>query len=291
MSNFMSNADLLFDKKNTQENKEELEKFANLDNELAALFKSKKEKIKNIMNKGKDNCNKLIREEKKNLDNNLKNANNDIEKAKNSLLEKIEEILDLTRKEQENELKLLAYELNALIEKKESNLFSNNDISDKAINVENKKLMPGNIYLGTSSIFGGGLGLGIASILPNASLIGGSGLGACFLSVPFAGFVAGIAATTLISISLYNYFKKSDRYKEIIESMQAKIIEYWENLNSTFDNDFKYYEDSVMNDFNVKREIKEKNIDTIDENKWKEMKNEYLNLKTNIKNIINYNNN
>ena len=283
MSDFISNADLLFKKKIAQKDNEELENFSKLYNKLASLFKTKKEKIKKILNEGKDNCMKLIRKEKENLKDNLKKADNDLEKAKNKLLEKIKNILDTTKKEQENEIKLLSNELNTLYETKKSDLFSKNTISDENINVENKNFMPGFAYMGISSILSGGAGCIGATIIDEIILT------ASFL--PIIGLVATTAVCLLSSISVYNYLKKEDRYKEILESMQSKIIDYFDKLNSTFDNDFKYYEDSIMNDYNVKREIRGKKLDTIDEHKWKQYQNEFSNLKANIINIINYNNN
>ena len=277
MLDFMSNADLLFKKKLNRENKEELERLSILEDKLKSIFNEEKIKIKDIIEKGRELCINLVDEEIKNSNENLKNVGNDIEKAKKNLIEKIKNIVESNGKEIEKEKNILFNKLMNITKEFDNNVVNKNIRSmSNDINVETKTLMLGKVSMGVLSSVGA-----ISGIYTG---IGIEALG--FVGYSLAGFFFMTAAVPITAVIFYNYFKKSDRYKESLKSLKMNVHDSFGTFISSFEDDFKCNENTIINDLKIKQEILKKNLKLINEDKWEEKNSEYSNLKSNIQNAI-----
>ena len=88
----------------------------------------------------------------------------------------------------------------------------------------------------------------------------------------------------------YNYFHQTERYKESLKTLKASISDYFYDYLSRFEENFKEIEVDINKSKEGLLEIKNKNLDNVDENKWKKRKEEYSELRTDIINVIEFNN-
>ena len=98
------------------------------------------------------------------------------------------------------------------------------------------------------------------------------------------GFGAGIVLS--VGTMIYHYMNKSQRYVKGLEQTKIDIQKKFEELKEMFLNDYTGYQKSFRKDLNFRLEIMKANINTVDENKWNNIKNNYQLQKKNIEEKI-----
>ena len=208
----------------------------------------------------------------------------------------MDEITNKIIEEEQNTLIFLAKETNNITEQEANDFISLNEISKINVDNEDKKIMPGKTAAGIA----GALGLAVStplSVLVDVSLVnyfGGISFGTTAYAVTslasslsFVGLAIGIP---LLAIYGYNYFHQTERYKETLLSLKKSISDYFYDYLSRFEENFKNKELDMNKLKQGMLEIKKLNLKNVDKNKWIKRKNEYLELKTDIINAIEYNN-
>ena len=74
-----------------------------------------------------------------------------------------------------------------------------------------------------------------------------------------------------------------------MEKVKDQIEDKFRDELSKFEDDINMNHDSLINKLSTQVELRKKNINKIDMNKWKDLKNIYAKLKLNVQNIINNN--
>ena len=102
----------------------------------------------------------------------------------------------------------------------------------------------------------------------------------------------GVGVAITIGTFLKHWFSKSKRYKNGIEAIKENLKKKLEDYQKTLETDFTDINDSLKNELEIKVEILKKQIDTVDELKWQEIKDKYQNQKKIInekikKNLLN----
>ena len=294
IADFLKYSDLLFSKKIDQENKEEIEILQSKFSKLQELYNNKKDMIKEKINQGREDCVQIIKDEIKRCDD--KKIEN-VTESRNNLQKKLDEITNKIIEEEQNTLIFLAKETNNITEQEANDFISLNEISKINVDNEDKKIMPGKTAAGIA----GALGLAVSaplSVLADVSVVeffGGTvyaGTTAFTVtslasSLSFVGLAIGIP---LLAIYGYNYFHQTERYKETLLSLKKSISDYFFDYLSRFEENFKNKELDMNKLKQGMLEIKKLNLKNVDKNKWIKRKNEYLELKTDIINAIEYNN-
>ena len=293
IADFLSYPDLLFSKKIHQENKKENINLQSQFSQLQSIFITKKNKIKEMINSGREQSIQLIKSEIKNCD---EQKINDVDEAKKNLSKKFDDITQEIIKEEQNTKIFLSNEINKIKIQSLKNLFSKSENSNININTKDNTIMPDISFIGMTGIIGLGVGMKL-SVALDAALVtayGGVEIGTTAYAVAsiasslgLMGLAIGIPILGYIG---YNYFHKSDRYKETLETLKSKITDYFYDYNSRFEEDFKVIEADINKQKDQMLEIQNKELKNIDEDKWKKMKNEYLEIKTDIINAIDNNN-
>ena len=326
---FFSYTDMLFqkdlNKQNEQEKLERKEKFKFL-NEIVIpttkdIFNQKEKNLKNIIELGRLRAEKEIEKEIEQIDEKLKEVNNDLDKASQNLQIKINNIIEGIRMDQKKELENLREEIEKLLEKKLNNLEIKKSISSSQIDTNKGISIKMIISLFTSTISGlavrsglvtiansmtaaaAGAAAGAAGAAAGAAGAAGAAAGGAASSGMTLGSIAGpwgIAIGFGVGISiclgsfLYYYLSKSNRYKTGLEAFKIEIIKCFNESEKNCLNDFNIYKDSFFKEVGIKTELLRKNIDSVDEKKWEDIKKNYqiqkkiilekincLNLKTN----------
>ena len=294
IADFLKYSDLLFSKKIDQENKEEIEILQSKFSQLQELFNNKKDMIKERINQGRENCIQILNDEiKKCDDKKIKNIN----ESKNDLRKNLDGITDQIIEEERNVSTFLANEMYKITMQETNDFISSNEISKINVEDEDNKLMPGKMASGIAGVVGLGVGVPL-SIFAESSLVG------FFGGTVYTGTTAFVATSLASSLSFvgigigipllayygYNYFHQTERYKESLQSLKKSIHEYFYDYQSRFEENFKGQELEMIKLKEGMLEIKKIDLKKVDKNKWAKRKNEYLQLKTDIINAIEYNN-
>lgn len=293
IADFLSYSDVLFSKKINQENKEKVERLQSQYSQLQSLFNTQKQKIIEMIQSGRDQCVQLIKDEIKNCD---EKKIKSISEAKKNLEKKLNDISQEITKEDQNVKKLLLNKMKELKIQSLNNLISKDENTNINIDSNDNSIIPNIKVLGFSSVVSSGIAMKL-SVLLDAGLVsfyGGVKIGTTAYAITslassfaFCGLSIGIPLLGYIG---YNYFYREERYKETLKSIRSKIIEYFYNYISRVEEEFKVLEEDIHKQKDGLLEIEKKNLKNIDENKWKKRKDEYLELKTDIINAIEYNN-
>ena len=88
----------------------------------------------------------------------------------------------------------------------------------------------------------------------------------------------GVGVGLIISVVsfLIHYFSKAKRYVKGLEQTKIDIKKKFDEIKEMFMNDFSAFQSSFSNEMKIKVEIMRKQINTVDENKWKTIKEKYL---------------
>lgn len=305
ISEFISVTDLLFEKKINYQNEEDLKAYNFFQNniipKISDLFYRQNWKIKEILKSGKISCLKLIEDEINNAKSRLKDAGNDIKNATEILEMKIKKITKEVFQKKEDEINNLKVELKKLIENSIEEFDSkNNEVMNLEYSENNS--IKGKVILGifTSSISGLGASVGIMSLASGGytaalTTVGGTIVkaatgsslamffGECALASVGVGLGIGIAIT-VGGFFLYKYLTKQKKYRESLEKVKSQIDDKYDENIKKIEEDLIKMKDTMINKMNIQIEIRKKNININDMNKWKELKEFYSNLKSNINN-------
>jgi len=313
MAEFISQTDLLFEKKINDQNEENLKQLNyiqdNVIPRLNSFFCQVKNEIKEIIENGKFRCLDLINNEINNAKEKLKEADNKIESATEILEEKIGKIIKEMNEKKENKLNNLNSQIQNIINET-INKFQEIDKND--IKIENTSSLKNTIIAGVfTSIFTNLISLcgvnyivastyistlipyGVSSATITSTYTGiGTILGSAAGGISATGIGIGIGvgiAVGMGAVFLYKYLTKYKEYKATLEKVKDQIEDKFRDELSKFEDDINMNHDSLINKLSTQVELRKKNINTIDMNKWKDLKNIYAKLKLNVQNIINNN--
>ena len=99
------------------------------------------------------------------------------------------------------------------------------------------------------------------------------------------GIGVGIAISVVTMLSYY--FSKSKRYKSGLEQTKKDIGKKFEELKNNFNNDFLTFEHTVKKQLKLKLETQRADVNSINEDKWKTIKENYQIKKSSIEKKIN----
>ena len=221
-----------------------------------------------------------------------------MDKASQLLQQKITEIVERVRGEQKLEIENLMKKIEELLEKKlEKNIDLDSSTSTSKINTNTgltKKMIisifssvvsgiavrAGLIFIGEAALTGATAGVlgGVAT----SSTIGGALMGPVGIAIGF-----GVGLTISVGTALIHYFSKTKRYKKGVEQFKTEIINKFDDSERNTLDDFRTYKDEFFKEINIKLELLEANLESIDEEKWESIKNNYKIKKGNIMEKIN----
>ena len=292
LNQFLANADELFNKKREKENEQQIK-----DNkekcdlikqkiipETKKIFSNKEKVILDIYTLGKYKCLEIIDDEIKNIDDRLKENNKDIEKTSKKLEGKIKEKIEEINKNQEEEIKSIIEKIENLLKDLLNKYFENKELSKTSVNNNRELTIVLSLFNSAFSEIAIRTGLVLIgfTIGGAAASVGVTGAAGTFLGP--LGLLLGI--TISITALIIHLFSKTKRYKTSLEELKTRITNKFNELESNFKSDFKIFQESVINELNVKLEIITKNINKIDEIKWEQIKENYLIQKKKIEKII-----
>ena len=282
LTSFFKCTDILFRKelkKNT-----ELKK-VNKSKELDILIKDTKEKIKKSFEKTKDKikdflANKkneiknLINSEIKNISEKLRKANNDIDIAKEALQNEINKIIEEIKNEINNLISKLIKEIIEDIQGIDSLFMQENNNNIQISNIETYNGFANNVFASffTSTM----LSLGGVSITEALT----AGLGAAASGIfggPLCIIIAlGVGLGAGLTTFLIKYFRKEKRYKDGLEDYLEKIKEKLKNFEDDSLDALRLIEEDFDNKLKVVIELMKKDIDNLDKENWKDIKEKYI---------------
>ena len=286
---FFSYTDQLFQKELKEE--DELEKSQIRQNykkikeetepKINKLFDESNQKLNNIFDQGKEKSINEIEEEICNIEERLKEVNKNIEKASTKIQKKIEEIISKVGDSQKKELNSLLNKIQKLIaikfneEKTPKNeasteIDTNIGLGAKMVSSFISSILSGFfvrtglIYIGESILATSITSSSISTIIAGGLVTGfGTGIG------------VGVGLVIPIITFLYNYFSKERRYKEGLEKYKKDIEKIFEESKQNCLNDFNLYRSYISNNIYIKIQIMVKKINTVDDKKWEEIKQNY----------------
>ena len=296
---FFDNADELFNKKIKTEEEETIEGNKEKCNfiknkiipETEKLFIEKEKKINSIIIIGKDKCMDIFDDELKYLDERIKDSNNDIEKASEKLQEKIKQVIEEVNNCQQKEINSIFEEIEKLLNDIINKHYEKKYLEDYEIHINKKKTLEivKNLFnaaffklstisglknFGKEVIRGGLQALGFYTFL-------GSTFGPIGSVIGF-----GIGSIICFGVIIRNIFSHSKRYKTNIELCKIDLKQKFDQMQDSLSSDFSFYRDSIISELNIKIEILGKNIDSINKEKWEELRKNYNTQKNNIKKKI-----
>ena len=291
INSFFSHADQLFGKEIEKEGEKEKEentaKFIFILNIIIPktneLFNEKSKKMKKSFELTKYRCLDIFKDELDNIDDRLKSVNNDVQKAAQLLEEKINKELNVMHNDQENETKSLLREIEDLLKDSINKFYQNKNLSNSSVDT-NKGLTFKMVFsLFTSTISGiavrSGLVLVAESIISGASAAAGATFSSSLAMALLGplGAIIGFGVGFAISLTTFivHWASKTKRYKTGIEEYMKNLTKKLEDYCGVFESDFNDFKDAIIKDLNIRVEILKKQINTIDEKKWNEIKEKY----------------
>ena len=130
----------------------------------------------------------------------------------------------------------------------------------------------GLVLVGESLLAGTAAATGIATTtIAGSTTVGGALMGP-------VGIIIGVGVGLAISVVsfLIHYFSKTKRYVKGLEQTKIDIKKKFDEIKEMFVNDFSAFQTSLSNELKIKVEIMRKQINTVNENKWKAIKENYL---------------
>ena len=299
---FFTYTDQLFEREISKENEHDkkvrIENYNLLQNEIIPkiqnLFENKKKIIADIYDLGLYRCKHIIDDEIKNADIIIKNANNDLELVAKNLEAKIDKtILEINSNKSaewdkmENEIKNI-YDMAFKKYCSQKGIDSTKIDINKGITfkmfasiigstISGIAVRSGLVMVGESLISGAAT----AAAITNSTAIGTALIGPTGMAIGF-----GVGIVLSIGTLLVHYLSKSKRYVNGLEQTKIDIEKKLSELKETFLNDFSAYQSSFNKDLNLRLQIMKAKIDTVDQDKWEQIKNNYHLQKKNIEEKI-----
>ena len=130
----------------------------------------------------------------------------------------------------------------------------------------------GLVLVGESLLAGTAAATGITS----TTIVGSTTVGGLLMGP--VGIAIGVGVGLVISVAslLNHYFSYTKRYVKGLEQAKIDIKKKFDEIKEMFVNDFSAFQSSFSNEMKIKVEIMRKQINTVDENKWKTVKENYL---------------
>ena len=299
---FFRNADELFNRKINLD-KTEIEKTRQRNQEKYDLFKNiiipkanellntKESRVKNIIIEARDKCLQILDDEISNYEDRLSDCDNEIEKAGKKLEEKLKPIITEMQTKQENETKTIIDEIIALTEEIINKHYSVKGLSLSELEKEKDEALSMALSIISSVLTGLATATGI---IVTASLAGGIATGAIISTIftTLGGVLIGglgILGGVIIGGAIWGIgylIKRSkirQQYKDALEKNNNDLKDKFEDILSSFINDFKGFKETLIKQLNVKVDVLYKNINQFEPSKWENLKKEYIVKKDNIK--------
>ena len=288
---FFTYTDQLFQREISKENEHDkqlrLEKYQLIQNliipKINKLFEDKKKTIIDIYEFGLYKCVGIIDEEIKNADKIMKELKNNIELVAANLEKKIDNLIAEVNWKKSAEWNNMEAEIKKIYDNEFNKYFSQKKIGSTKIDI-NK----GITFKMFTSVIGSTIsGIAIRSGLTvlGESLISGTitataiadstALGTALMGPTGVAIGFGVGIVLSVGTMIYHYMNKSQRYVKGLEQTKIDIQKKFEELKEMFLNDYTGYQKSFRKDLNFRLEIMKANINTVDENKWNNIKNNY----------------
>ena len=303
---FFKNADDLFNRK-VNIDKNEFEEKRKRNQEKYDLFKytiipktneflnTKEKKVRDIITEARDKCLKIMDDEISHHEDRLYDCNDEIEKAGKKLEEKLKPIITEMQTKQENETKTIVDEVIALTKEIINKHYSVKGLSLSEIEKEKDETISMALSIISSVLTGLATATGI---IVTASVAGGIAAGAIASTIftTLGGALIGglgllggaIIGGTILAIGyFYRRSKIRAQYKESLEKNRKDLSYKFDDILSSFINDFKGFRESLIKQLNIKVDVLYKSLNEFDPSKWEDLKKDYIVKKDNIKNKLN----
>ena len=294
---FFTYTDQLFDKEISKENEQEKEMLikrcelfqTKIIPSIELKFEEKKKTIMDILELGLFQCQKLIDEEIKNADKILEEANKDIEAVAKNFEKKIDEIISRTNEKKEKQLINLTSEIESVLKEEIESFYSIGNVGSTKVDlnkgitlkmvfslvgsaISGIAVRTGLVMVGQSLLVGTAAATGITTTtIAGSTTIGGVLMGPLGIAIGI-----GVGLTISVVSFLVHYFSKTKRYVKGLEQTKIDITKKFDEIKEMFMNDFTAFQNSLSNELKIKVEIMRKQINTVNENKWKAIKEKYL---------------
>ena len=294
---FFTYTDQLFDKEISKENEQEKEMLiercelfqTKIIPNIESKFEEKKKTIMDILELGLFQCQNLIDEEIKNADKILEEANKDIEVVAKNFEKKIDEIISRTNEKKEKQLINLTSEIESVLKEEIESFYSIGKVGSTKVDLNKGITLKMVFSLVGSAISGIAVRTGL--VMVGQSLLAGTAAATGITTTTIAGsttiggvlmgplgIIIGVGVGVTISVVsfLVHYFSKTKRYVKGLEQTKIDITKKFEEIKEMFMSDFTVFQNSLSNELKIKVEIMRKQINTVNENKWKAIKEKYL---------------
>ena len=263
---------------------------------IKKIFDDKKKAIIDIYDLGLYKCQKIIDDEIKSADKIIKDANNDIELVAKNFEKKIDNSIREINLKKSSEWSKMQEEIQHIYAESIKAFNTNKKIDSTKIDINKGftlkmftsvigstisgiAVRSGLVMVGESLVSG----VATAATLTNSAALGSALLGPTGIAI---GFAVGISIS--VGTLLYHYLSKSKRYVNGLEQTKKDIEKKFEELKEMFLNDFSSYQNTFKKDLYFRLKIMKTNINTVDEKKWKQIKENYLLQKKNIEQKIKF---
>ena len=302
MDNFFLNADQLFDrnieeektaKENEKENiRRQYELFKNkVIPEIKNYLDQKRKKVRQIIESCKSKCVGLIEDEINHADERLKAADKDPAKASSILEEKIKEEFNKMVSKQTEETKTILDDIFKLSNKVIETHYQQSNLSESEVGVMKQKSFGIVKTLITGALGGASAGVGLAVLGSTvaASVAAGTMTATAMTTLVGSffgplGIVAGLAVGGLITGVgfLIGKLTKKKKYIKALEETKSSISQKFDDIDSSFINNFDSFKNKLIEEMNVKNEVELQGIDHMQIPDWNKMRQEYKERKADI---------
>lgn len=302
MDNFFQNADQLFnrnieDEKTAKENEKEnirkqYELFKNkVIPEIKQYMEQKRKKVRHIIDNCKSECIGLIEDEINNAEERLKAADNDPAKASSTLEKKIKEKFNKMVSKQTEETKTILDDIFKLSNKVIETHYQQSSLSESEIGVMRQESFGIAKTLITGAIGGASAGVGLAVLGSTvaASVAAGTMTATAMTTLVGSffgplGIVAGLAVGGLITGIgfLIGSLTKKKKYIKALEETKSVISQKFDDIDSSFINNFDSFKNKLIKEMNVKNEVGLQGIAHMKIPDWNKMRQEYKERKADI---------